>query len=145
KDRVHSGHVCLERGNFVYYWIRLRQSLMLNPHVHVQFGVVRRNRSARAQRGLNESRSSRACSTCATGCSASTRTGSACAEAANAASGSALHHAGVDTAKTSASFGAEKISVRDRQVVAGNRQVKVVFQRKVDSIFQRQIQFSFMD
>jgi hypothetical protein len=49
---------------------------------------------------------------------------------------------GVYTPENSASLGAQNIHVSNRQVITGNRDIEIVFQRKTNCIFQRQIQFA---
>ena len=66
-------------------------------------------------------------------------------EAAYAAAWRSLHHAGIDAAKDGASLGPQDVSIGDRKVVARDRQVEIVFQRKSDGVLQRDVEFAVMD
>ena len=68
--------------------------------------------------------------------------GCALAEAAHAASGGALYHAGVDAAKEAARLGTLDIGVGDGQVVARNRQIEIIFQRQGDRVLQRNVKLA---
>ena len=57
--------------------------------------------------------------------------------AANPAAWSSLHNAGIHAAENSAGLSSQYIHVGDRQIVAGNGQVEIVFERQPDGILQR--------
>ena len=98
--------------------------------------IVRRDCRARAQGRLHQSRRARARSACAACGAARAGAGSAGAEAANSAAGGALHHAGIHAAKTSAGLGTQYVHLGDGQIVARDRQVKIVLERQPDGILE---------
>ena len=71
--------------------------------------------------------------------------GAPAAVPADSPPGRVLHHAGVDAAKNSSRFGTKNIGVCDRQVVASDGEIQIIFQRKINRILQRQIEFAIVD
>ena len=107
--------------------------------------IVGGDRSAGAQGGLHQSGCACTCSACAAGRATRSGSGSSRAEAANPTARSSLHHAGIHAAENSAGTGSQYVHVGDRQIVPGDGQVEIVFQRQSDRILERQIQFAVTD
>jgi len=68
-----------------------------------------------------------------------------CTETSNPATRSSLHYAGVNTTKASATLRSQEIGIGNRQVIAGDCQVQIVFESEVNRVFQRQVQFAIAD
>ena len=94
---------------------------------------------------MNQARSSGPSTSRAAGGAAGTCSRGARAKASDTAAGSALHHARVHATKESAGFGSQDIGVGDRKIVAGNCQVEIVLERKINRIFQGDIQSSILN
>jgi hypothetical protein len=91
---------------------------------------------------LNQSGSASASTTGAARCSARARPGGARTEASYTSTGSSLHDTGIYAAEESTCLGAEDVSVGDGDVIAGNRQVEIIFEGEIDCILQRKIEFA---
>src|SRR5580700_11987318 len=99
---------------------------MLCSNLRANERIVGGNRGPGTQRRLNQAGRSSARP-------ASTARGSTCAcarrsrpKAADSAARRSLHDAGIYTAKNSTGFGAQNIHIGNRQIIAGNREIKVV-------------------
>ncbi len=66
------------------------------------------------------------------------------AESAHAAAGRVLHDAAVHTENAGAGFGAPDVGIGDVQVVAGDRDVEVVFERQRDRVVHRDVKFAIV-
>src|SRR2546423_1110108 len=115
---------------------------MFNSHIQGESWIVGCHQSACSQGRLHQASSARTCAACSAGCSAGARSWSAGSEASDSTARSALHNAGVHSAKASTGFGAEKIGIGDRQVVARDCQVEIVFKREIDRVFQGEVEFT---
>ena len=110
---------------------------MLDPAVHIELRIVGVDGSSDAQGRLHQAgcaRTRAAGAACCTACAGARSSG---AEAADASAGRSLHDAGIDAAETCAGLGAKDVGICDRQVVARDCQVEIVFKRQVDGILQR--------
>ena len=65
-------------------------------------------------------------------------------EPAYAAAGCVLHDAVVDAESAGAGLGAPDVRIGDVQVVAGDRDVEIVFERQRDRVVHRNIKFAIM-
>ncbi len=139
---IHLSGVELQRGHTVDLAVGDRRGLMLGSAVEVDERIVGRDRRSGAERGLHQAGSAGACAACAAGRAARACAGSASAESADATARSSLHHAGVDAAKESSGLRAKNIRVRDGKVVASDRQIEIVFEREIDGILQRKVEFA---
>ena len=64
------------------------------------------------------------------------------AETADAAAGSVLHHAAVDAENGSACFGAPDVSIGNIQVVAGDGDIEIVFERERDGVIHGDVELA---
>src|SRR3984957_10047668 len=67
-----------------------------------------------------------------------------CTDAADATAGSVLHHSGIDPENVSAGFGAQHIGVGNVQIVAGDGDVEIIFQRQSDGVIERKINLAIV-
>ena len=112
---------------------------MFIPAVEIDQRIVRGDRGSRAERRLHQARCSCARSARPASRAARARSRSARAKTADASAWRSLHHSGIDSAEESARLCTQNVRVRDRKIVAGNCQVEIVFQRKIDRVLQRKI------
>jgi hypothetical protein len=118
---------------------------MLVSAVRADKWIVGRHGGPSAQRGLNQSGRTRSGSAGATGRAAGTRAWSSGAKATDSTAGSSLHHTRIYAAKESACLGAKNVRIRDRKIVTGNRKIQIVFECKINGVFQREIELPIPD
>src|SRR5206468_848596 len=94
---------------------------------------------------LHQAGCARTCSARACRSTTSSGSGSASAESADTAAGSALYNAGIYAAESSSGLGAEGVCVGDRQVVAGDCEIEIVLQSELDGIFKGEVEFAVPD
>ncbi len=102
--------------------------------------VVGGDGAAGSKRGGDQARGARAGATCTAGGAAGPGTGGATAKATDAAAGRVLHDAGIDSAEDAASLRAKNVRARDRDVVARDREIQVVFEGEIDGVPQGEVE-----
>ena len=137
--------VGLQCGHAVENQVRKRKRLMLFSAVRSDERIVGRHRRSGSESGLHQSRSASSGPACAAAGTARAGAWSARTEASNAATGGSLHHASVDAAKESAGLCAQNVCVGDRKIVASNGQIQIIFERKINGILEREIEFAIAD
>src|SRR5579862_1988805 len=113
---------------------------MLNSAVEVYEWIERGNGGASTECGLHEARCTSSRTTRTAGCAACSRAGSACAESADASARSSLHYSSVYAAEEASSLCAQDVGIRNRDVVSGDGEIEVIFERELDCVFQGEIQ-----
>ncbi len=119
---------------------------MLQADLSGDDGIVGVHSRASAKGGLDKARCAGACA--ARTAAGATRTrartcGPKCADAASARR--VLHNTSIDAPCNTACLGAKDVGFRDRDVVAGNGKIEVVFQRECDSVLQGNFKHAVMD
>ena len=109
---------------------------MLCSHRANDRGIVRWDRSSHAQSRLHQPGCASPCTSRARRRAAGTSARSPCAKSPDSAARRALHYAGIHAAESSASFCAQNVRIRDRQIVTGDREVEIVLQSQLDCIFE---------
>ena len=98
---------------------------------------------ADAERGTHQSVGAGSCAAGGDGRATRSRA-NASAESSDAAAGRVLHDTGVDAENVGARFCTQHIGGSDVQVVSGNFDIEVVFEREGNGVVDREIDFAIM-
>src|ERR1019366_665896 len=142
---VHLRGVEMQLGDAEDLQVGKRRGLMLHSAYRGNRRVIRLHRSSCAEGGLHQTGGACACSSRASGCAAGSRARGASSEAAYTPARRASHDSCIDAAEGSASLGSLNIGVGDGQVISGNGQIEIIFQRQGDCVLQRDIQLAIAD
>ena len=115
---------------------------MLDSKSRGQDGIEGLNSSTGAESGLHDTGSAAACAASATRSSARASARCTSAKAADPTARRSLHQPRGHTAHRSSGFSAEEVSICDREVVAGNREVEVVLEGESNGVVQREHQLA---
>src|SRR5512146_1117235 len=107
--------------------------------------IIRRDVGTGAQRGRHLARGSGASATSTRRSSAGASARSTRTKSSDSTPRGSLHYACINASENASGFGSQNIGVRNRNVVPGNCNVKVVFEREVDRVLERNIKLTVMD